>query len=126
MESEIKDLASLADTYYATRERRLALQREVDLIDKEEKTLKGQIIKALKEGEAKAIGGKTVTVTLKTKNVAVAADWDKIHKYIIENDAWDLMQRRLLQSGIDARWEEGVALPGIEAFPVDELSISKR
>lgn len=121
--TDITELASKADQYLATRKRRLALQRETDAIDVEEKKLKQELMLALRRGEAKAIGGQTVTLTLKTKNVATAKDWAKIHKYIVDNDAWDIMQKRLTQTAVDARWDEGIQIPGIEAFPTDELSI---
>jgi hypothetical protein len=119
------ELALKADLYYETRELRLKMQREVDAVDKEEKKLKAEIINALKAQDTRAIGGKVVTLTLKQKDTAVAKDWAKLHAYIIENDAWDLMQKRLTQTAVDLRWADGIVVPGIEKFPVDELSYSK-
>jgi hypothetical protein len=43
----------------------------------------------------------------------------------VEHGAWDIMQKRLTQTAIDLRWEDGVSIPGVEAFPVDDLSISE-
>lgn len=120
-----EELALKADLYYETRELRLKMQREVDEVDKEEKKLKAELINALREQNTRAVGGKVVTVTLKTKHAAIAKNWDDIHRYIVANDAWDIMQKRLTQTAIDLRWADGIVVPGVEKFPVDELSISK-
>lgn len=122
--SDVTKFALLADTYYETREKRLAMQRAVDAVEKEEKKMKAELIAAFKEHNFKAIGGHIVTITHKLKKTAIATDWNKVHEYIIANDAWDIMQKRLTQSAIDLRWEDKISIPGVEAFPVDDLSIS--
>lgn len=123
--SEVTKYAQLADSYVETRNRRLAAQRQVDEIEKEEKKMKAQLIAAFKEHNFRAIGGARCTITHRIKNTATATDWEQVHTFIKENDAWDLMQRRLTQKAVELRWEDGIHIPGISAFPVDDLSISE-
>lgn len=124
--NDVTKSSELVDEYASTREQRLALARQVDKLDEKEKQLKAQLIAMLEATGATAIGGKLMIVTLVPKEKAVAKDWDAIHRYIIENDGWDIMQKRLTETAIKLRWEEGIAIPGVEKFPVNDLSISKR
>ena len=125
MSSEINALSSKADEYIRARKARLAKQREVDKLEVEEKKLKAEIIAALNAANTRAVGGQLVTLTLKRKLVATARDWQRIYEYIVATGSWDILQKRLTQTAVDLRWEEGVEIPGIEKFPVDELSISE-
>lgn len=124
--NDVAQSSQLVDEYASTREQRLALQRQVDKLDEKEKQLKAALIKMLEDSKATAIGGQLMIVTLVPKEKAVAKDWDAIHRYIISNDAWDIMQKRLTETAIKLRWDEGVVVPGVEKFPVNDLSISKR
>jgi hypothetical protein len=126
MSTDINILSSKADDYLRARKARLAKQREVDELEVVEKKLKAEIIAALAASSAKAIGGQTVTLTLKTKNKPVARDWSQVYDYIKQHDAFDLLQKRLTETAVSLRWEEGEVIPGIEKFPVDDLSISEK
>lgn len=122
----LPESSQLVDEYAETREARLALQRDVDKLNEQEKSLKAKIIQMLEQAGATAIGGHKMVVELVPKEKPVANDWDAVHKFIMENDAWDLMQKRLTDTAVRLRWEEGIILPGIQKFPYNDLSISKR
>lgn len=121
----IKDLPTLIEAYAEKRDERLVLQRRTDQLKKEETQLKDDLILALQEANLTSAGGTDHKVTYKQETKPVAGDWNEIYRYIQENDAWDLMQRRLLESAIKERWEDGVEIPGVVSFPVDKLSLSK-
>ena len=122
----LQDTANLVDEYADTREQRLALQRQVDKLDEKEKGLKAKLIESLVAASATAIGGQRMIVTLVPKEKPVAKDWKSLYAFIVANDAWDLLQKRLTETAVKARWEEGIVVPGVEKFPVNDLSISKR
>ena len=124
--NDVATSSILVDQYADVRERRLAMAREVDKLDTEEKQLKAQLISMLVTANATAIGGQRMIVTLVPKEKAVAEDWDLVHKYIVAEDAWDIMQKRLTETAIKLRWEEGIIVPGVAKFPVHDLSLSKR
>lgn len=42
--------------------------------------------------------------------------WDAIYKFIKEQDAFDILQKRLHEAGCKARWESGVEIPGVKQF----------
>jgi hypothetical protein len=51
-------------------------------------------------------------------------DWEEVYKYIKANDAFDLLQRRLTETAVKLRWDDGIRLPGIETLRVYDVSIS--
>jgi hypothetical protein len=117
-------IEALVDEYLEARNQRLTLARAVDNLEKQEAALKKLI-----EKELQGIGGDykgdrfRVTVTEEIK--PTAEDWGLVHHYIIANNAFDLLQKRLTESAVKARWEDGIAIPGIAKFPVTKLSITK-
>lgn len=121
----IKDIPVLIEQYATKRQDRLALQKQTDQLKQEETQLQNDIIAALKDAGMTSAGGSEHKVTFKTVQKPTAADWDKIYDYIQEEGAFDLLQRRLGETAVKLRWEEGIDIPGIVAFPVDKLSISK-
>jgi hypothetical protein len=124
--NDILDTSSLVDEYATVRDSRLALKRQVDKLEEQEKKLKAQIIASLIASNATAIGGRFMIVTLVAKTKPVAKVWAELYAYIKETDGWDLLQKRLTETAVALRWDEGIIVPGVEKFPVNDLSLSKR
>ena len=122
---ELAEMSALADHYAATRAKRLALSKEVDKIEDVEKQLKSQLMEAMKEAKASSVGGELALVTHRVKPKAVAKDWSLIHKYIRDNNAFDIMEARLATKAILERAEQQDHVPGMEWFEVDTLSVAK-
>jgi len=117
-----EELMQLVTRFNNVRDERLDLQRKRDKRYESEIELKLMLVEAIKESGLQKVAN--VKLVLKIK--PVAKDWEAIRKYIIEHDAWDLMQRRLGDLACRERWDDGIDLPGIDKFPVDDLSIGKR
>ena len=110
---------------FLVRQERLKLQRQVDKLEQEEKDLLYQIQKdmvAARKGEA-YFGGYTVSV--KSKDAPVPTDWPAILAYIIANNSTDLLQRRLTESAVKARWDRGIDIPGIDKSVKYQVTITK-
>jgi hypothetical protein len=122
----ILDTSNLVDEFARTRDERLALKRQVDKLEEKEKQLKAQLIAALVAANATALGGQLMIVTLVPKVKPVAKNWAALYEYIPPNNGWDLLQKRLTETAVALRWEEGIEVPGVERFPVNDLSLSKR
>lgn len=122
---EIEELAALVDVYTRRRERRL----EADKVAKEFKRLENEIKEAIisecyKSG-MKFVGGATHKVTLQTKEKPMVNDWHALYSYIYENEAWELLQRRLHEGAVKERFGLNDVVPGIEFYEVNDLSVSK-
>lgn len=124
----VPDLAAmkeLVDAYKTTRDRRLAEQKLVDIIKESETALANKILEILRDQESPVVGGTTHQCTRKVSNEPSAEDWDLIHAHIVDTGEWDLMERRLGKAAVKARWDEGEEVPGVGAFPVEKLSLTK-
>ena len=121
----IKDIPAMIEAYSDKRDERLALQRQTDTLKKEETQLQLELIAALKDAGMTSAGGSAHKVSMKVVQKPTAGDWEQIYEYIKDNDAFDLLQRRLGETAVKARWEDGIEIPGVISFPVEKLTLSK-
>lgn len=120
-----KTLGACADKVYELRVKRLAAQKAVDAIEVEEKALKEHIINTLPKSETTGVAGKLARVTVVTKQVPQVKDWAEFYKHVKKTGDFDLMSRSLGKAAVEARWEAGKTVPGVEAFTAVSLSINK-
>lgn len=120
-----KAMGACADKLYELRNKRLSIQKLVEEIQSEETALKNHIIDNLPKSEASGVTGKLARVTVVTKEVPQAQDWDVLYKYIKKTGSFELLQRRLTAAAIKERWEEGKEVPGVGHFTVVDVSINK-
>lgn len=119
-------LAECADLLYETREKRLKVQKDADHLEALEKALKAHIIENLPKSQASGIQGKVASVVIKKKIVAALKDDKKFFAYIKKTGDFDLMQRRLNDAAVQARWEAKKNVPGVEPFTTLSVSCTKR
>jgi hypothetical protein len=120
-----KTLGACADRVYEMRQKRLAAQKVVDLTEAEEKALKEHIINTLPKSETTGVAGRLARVTVVTKQVPQVKDWDAFYKHVKKTGDFDLFQRSITKAAVEARWDAGKKVPGVEAFTVVSLSINK-
>lgn len=120
-----KAMGACADKLFELRNKRLAMQKEADAVAAEETALKNHIIKNLPKSEASGVAGKLARVTVVTKEIPQVKDWDAFYKYVKKTSSFDLMQKRITDSAIKERWEDGKEIPGVEHFNVVSVSINK-
>jgi hypothetical protein len=118
------DLATLIDAYAAKRTERLSAQNLANNLEKEENALKATLTAALR-GEKEPGISKTHRAMVEQEIKPSATDWPTIHAYVKARDAFDLLQRRLTDSAVKLRWDDGIEIPGIVKFPVDKLIVMK-
>ena len=120
-----KAMGACADKLFELRNKRLAMQKEVDAVAAEETALKNHIIENLPKSEASGVAGKLARVTVVTKQIPQVKDWDAFYKYVKKTGQFDLMQRRITDAAIKERWEAGKEVPGVEHFNAVSISINK-
>ena len=54
-----------------------------------------------------------------------AADWEVVHKYVRDNNAFHLLQRRLSPVAYKEMIEAGEVIPGIDVYEKQTISIRK-
>ena len=118
-------ISLLVDSYISLRDFRREEEKKIERVKEQEAKTKALIITALKEANSGAVAGKAYTATLKKKISPQVAAWEELYPYIIENDAWDLIQRRISGPAVRERWDDGKEVPGVVAVEVEDLSFTK-
>ena len=114
-----------ADLLYNTTKARLLLQKQVEEYDKLESQIENYFIEKLPVSNATGLAGKVARVQVKPREIPTAEDWPSIHKYILKNKSFDLLQRRLNESAIKERWENKIRIPGVGKFIAKKVSCTK-
>ena len=120
-----KTAGACADRLYELKRLKSEAQKVVDAIDEEFAAIKEHIINTLPKSEASGVAGKTARVSVVVKDVCQVENWDEVWKYIIKNKAYDLMQRRVADAAVKARWEDGKQVPGVVKFNAVTISLNK-
>lgn len=107
----------VVEQYRSTRLARLELKKQYDALEAEEKKLKQKIIDELRAGTPH----RGVVLTEKLK--PTVADWNALYKHIQATGEFELLQRRVTESAALERWSEGVAIPGVNWFPVFDIKV---
>ena len=119
-------LGECIDKLYKLRAQRLEQEREIKERKRTETAYKDYIVAQLRAASLEGGRGEGANASITTDDVPTAKNWDDIWAYIDENDAHDMVQRRLSSAAVKARWDAGEEIPGIEHFTVTDLSLTKR
>jgi hypothetical protein len=103
-------------------------EQEVKRAQAKANKIDDEIRERFKQGDINGAVGKVGRAELKTLTSAQLADWPKLVKYVMANDAADLFQRRINKSA----WLERLAerknrpIPGIKKYDRVVLSVTKK
>ena len=126
MEIKSLDLGTAIDKLYELRSQRLDVEKVVKTMKSDELALRVHIKQMLDSINLDGAKGSAATAAVITSVDPVAKDWLQIYEFIRENDAFDMLQKRLSSIAVKERWESGILVPGIEKFDNWDLSITKR
>lgn len=121
-----KALGNIADIWFNSREERLVADKVAAKLKLVEDQAYALLIEQLRRQELTGIGGKRVRVGLDPEPDyrPHVTDWPAFYAYIKQEEAWDLLERRPGKAACQARWEDDIAVPGVEKFPVYKLTRS--
>jgi hypothetical protein len=121
----------MTKTYIKIRDKVSALTAEYDDAVEALKAQQQIVANAMKD-HLQAQGGKSLkteygTVSLVTKTRYVAQDWDLMKRFVIENDAMDLLEKRIAQTNMAKFLEENPdnVPPGLNTLSTIEVSVRK-
>ena len=128
---EVVSMDTLAKVYLKMRNKISALtqqfESEVDAIKKQQ----AEVVDAMKE-QMKALGSKSIktnsgTVILQLKTRYMTHDWDSFKKFVLENEAVELLERRIAQKNMAKFLEDnpGLVPPGLNSESEYEISVRK-
>lgn len=120
-----KKMGDCADLITELKSKRSLLTKQAEEIEKEEKALKQYVIDNLPKSNLTGASGKVSQVKVITKDVPQVEDWDLLYKHIKKTGEFDLLNRALNKTAVDARWEAEKKVPGVKSFKVVSLSVTK-
>lgn len=121
----------LAKIYIKMRDKLSLLSREFDEAEATIKAQQAEISSAMKDIIQKAggTGMKTAhgTVSLKTSTRYYAQDWEAMARFIIENDAVHLLEKRIAQRSMSEFLDSnpGVVPPGLNTMSEITVTVTK-
>ena len=115
---------SIYTDYYAKKAERLALQRKVDLLKQEEDDLMYEIAKELNARGLYEFTDSNLVITRTVKVVSNVTDWPSLLNYIKSSGSVDLLQKRVTESAVKARWDSGVEIPGVAQATKDSINVT--
>lgn len=118
-------LGEQIDELYQKRAERLELEKQVEELKKDEEAIKNYLLTTFGEEGLNGAKGSVATAAVSVQLIPHATDWPLIYKYIDENKAWDLLERRIGRMAYRSRYEAGEEVPGIEPISVATLSLTK-
>ena len=96
----------------------LLLDRQAKALKKQEDGLAAALMAEMKRLGVTECNG----VSMRTVMEPVLVDYSKLEAYIIEHKALDLLQKRLTPTAVRLRWEDGIAIPGVDKYEAQKLS----
>lgn len=130
MEAAI-NLDEIVQVYNAIRDartvKRHAWEAEDELLEADQQKVKAFLLDRLNQNGAKSIATEHGTVYRIEKVKPSAADWSAIQQWIIANDAWDLMERRLKSTFVKQYMDEnaGQIPPGVNVHREFEVVVRR-
>jgi hypothetical protein len=122
-------LGACIDLAYTARAERIDKQREFDAVIEEMKSreseIKDHIINTFAKSDIDGAKGSICSASITRSVVPHVKDWPLVYKFIEKTKAWDLMERRMNKTAFRDRLTEGVKIPGVEAFEMVDLSLTK-
>lgn len=114
-----------ADLYHEVRELRLAMAKEVAEVEAREKEIKEHIIANLSKSLDTGAAGLKYRAQIVMKTSPRIQDWGVFCSFVRKNDRFDLLQKRVSDTGIKDLWADRADVPGIERVNVPDVSITK-
>lgn len=119
------ELRKLIDDWQTLDDERLAANRAA----KEATTLaeqsKVRLLAELGQNNLTGAGGSHCLVEVVNKVVPTVGDWALLYQFVVDNDAWDLLQKRIGFKAAQIRWDDGVDIPGITQTEIANLRRKK-
>ena len=88
--------------------------------------LEEQLLNSLLDSGLETTGNANLLVSVKRTDVPQVDDWAAFWKFVVANDAGDMVQRRISSPAWKARVADGVTVPGVTVFKKIELAVRSR
>lgn len=120
-----KRVGTVADLYYETKQRRLAIDKVAAALKKQEGILKQFLIDEVPKSNATGVAGKVARAQIIGKTTPRVDDWDAFYKYLLKVKRPELLQKRVSVEAIVELWTDKKVVPGVIEFGYKDVSLTK-
>lgn len=120
-----KSIGLCADEYSSVRALRLAMEKIVEGVKARETEIQDYIISNLSAGSDTGASGLKYRAQIVKNDAVHITNWQEFTGYVLENDRFDLLQKRLSDKAALDLFADGVDVPGLEKMKVPKVSITK-
>jgi hypothetical protein len=106
-------------------ERRIIAKRDGELIA-EGKSFELELLIRLDEQGVDKVSAPAGTATISETILPQVVDWDAFYKYMVDNDALYLLQKRPAAAAFREMHESGQPIPGVEPFTQRTIGLRKK
>lgn len=107
----------------AKQQERLAADRQSKLLKVEEDQLFALAMMEMQAAGLTHVELSNVKADIEEKEKPYISDFGALEGYIREHGALDLLQKRLTESAVKLRWEDGIQIPGVGVMTEQKLRI---
>jgi len=111
-----KSLKELSARFAELKHKITDLNRELKAVTQEKEEYENRLIGAMEAVGFDSVRTKDMSISIQKASVPTVVDWDEVYKYIIENNACHILQRRPSTSVCRELFEMGENIPGMEEF----------
>lgn len=122
---KLNELGQGIDALYALRERRLDIEKQVKEMKQQEYQLRNEILLALGESGLAKASGQMATASVRVSTIPIVEDWESVYAFIVDNDRFDLLQKRLSTVAWRDLAESGTLVPGTASVKDTDISLTK-
>lgn len=126
-EADTVPLDKLVRIFMKMRAKLTELDAQVEAIKEQQQMIKSEIKDRMRSVGAKSMKTEHGTVSLTEKTRYYTQDWDSFKRFVIENDAVDLLEKRIAQTNMKTFLQENPTLvpPGLNSDTELDVSIRK-
>jgi len=119
-------LGHLIDEWKQLRDRRMQSQKSVDALARQERELEYQVLARLQEQDLPGASGVLATATRDLVRVPQVKDWEAFYEYVLENEALDLLERRISRLAWRDREELEGPIPGVGSEQLARVRLTSK
>lgn len=126
-EADAVPLDKLVRIYMKMRAKLSELDGQIEVLKEQQQLIKTEIKDRLRSVGAKSMKTEHGTVSLTEKTRYYTQDWDSFKRFVIENDAVDLLEKRIAQTNMKLFLQENPTMvpPGLNSDTEIDVSIRK-
>jgi hypothetical protein len=125
------DFGKITKVYLKIRDARAALSKDFDEKDKQLKaqltTLENAMLAHLNATGSESVRTENATFFSQEEMTVSCQDWAALYKWIADNDAWDVLERRVKKTFVKefAEAHDGSLPPGVSAFREKQVRVRR-